>query len=101
MARTEHRQKGISLAKGPVGLVLAAAAVVALVRGNGVFGIFAANGLTELVWGAGGMQLLLLSMLPALRRQAHIPVLLFGVLKPTDRPPSAGAGKPRVSTKET
>ncbi len=47
-----------------VGIALAAAALVALVRGDGVFGIFAANGLTELVWGAAGVLLILLSLLP-------------------------------------
>jgi len=31
--------------------VLGAAAVIALIRGNGVFGIFAANHRTEIVWG--------------------------------------------------
>lgn len=53
--------KGMSLL---VGVTLGAAAVIALIRGNGVFGIFAANGLTELVWGAAGVLLLLLSLLP-------------------------------------
>ncbi len=53
--------KGMSLI---VGLVLGAAALIALARGDGVFGIFAANGLTELVWGAAGVLLILLSLLP-------------------------------------
>ncbi|MDQ6819811.1 MAG: hypothetical protein M3076_05635 [Actinomycetota bacterium] len=53
--------KGMSLL---VGLVLAAAALIALVRGDGVFGLLAANGRTELVWGAGGLLLILLSLLP-------------------------------------
>ena len=47
-----------------VGLVLLVAAVVAAIRGNGVFGIFAANKLTELVWAAAGVLLLVLSLLP-------------------------------------
>jgi hypothetical protein len=44
--------------------VLGAAAVIALIRGNGVFGIFAANHRTEIVWGAAAIVLVLLSMLP-------------------------------------
>ena len=47
-----------------VGLVLAAAAVIAVIRGDGVFGIFAANHLTELVWGAAAVLLILLALLP-------------------------------------
>ena len=47
-----------------VGLVLIAAAVIAIIRGNGVFGIFAANHLTELVWAAAGVLLLVLALLP-------------------------------------
>ena len=34
-----------------VGLALGAASVIALVDGDDVFGIFAANGLTTLIWG--------------------------------------------------
>jgi hypothetical protein len=44
--------------------VLGAAAVIALIRGNGVFGIFAANHRTEIVWGVAAVVLGLLSMLP-------------------------------------
>jgi len=47
-----------------VGLALGAASVIALVDGEDVLGIFAANGLTKLVWGAGSVALLLLSLLP-------------------------------------
>ncbi len=47
-----------------VGLALGAAALVALARGDGVFGIFAANGRPELVWGVAGVLLILLSRLP-------------------------------------
>jgi hypothetical protein len=52
-----------------VGWVMIAAAVIALIRGNGVFGIFAANHLTELVWGAAGVLLLLLALLPRVGRR--------------------------------
>jgi len=44
--------------------VLGAAAVIALIRGNGVFGIFAANHRTEIIWGGAAILLVLLSLLP-------------------------------------
>ncbi len=44
--------------------VLGAAAVIALIRGNGVFGIFAADHRTEIIWGVAAVVLVLLSMLP-------------------------------------
>ena len=47
-----------------VGLAMIAAAIVAIIRGNGVFGVFAANHLTELVWAAAGVLLLVLALLP-------------------------------------
>jgi hypothetical protein len=53
--------KGMSLV---VGLALGAAALVSLVRGHGVLGLFAANHLTELVWCAAAALLILLSLLP-------------------------------------
>ena len=53
--------KGMSLI---VGLALGAAAVVALANGRGAVGVFAANHLTELVWGAAAAVLIVLSQLP-------------------------------------
>jgi hypothetical protein len=47
-----------------VGLVLGAASVIALVDGEDVFGIFAANGPTKLAWGAAAAVLLVLALLP-------------------------------------
>jgi hypothetical protein len=47
-----------------VGLALGAASVIALYDEQDVFGIFAANGLTKLVWGAAGALLIVLSLLP-------------------------------------
>jgi hypothetical protein len=44
--------------------VLGAAAVIAVIRGNGIFGIFAADHRTEIVWGAAAVVLLVLSLLP-------------------------------------
>jgi hypothetical protein len=50
--------------------VLGAAAVIAVIRGNGVFGIFAANHRTEIVWGGAAILLVLLSMLPRVGRRS-------------------------------
>jgi hypothetical protein len=47
-----------------VGTSLVALCVIALANGHGALGLFAANGLTELVWGAAGGLLIALSMLP-------------------------------------
>ena len=53
--------KGMSLI---VGLALGAAALIAFAKGHGTLGIFAANHLTELVWGAAAVLLIVLSQLP-------------------------------------
>jgi hypothetical protein len=53
--------KGMSLI---VGLGLGAASVISLVDGDDVFGIFAANGLTKLAWGAAAVVLLVVGLLP-------------------------------------
>ena len=47
-----------------VGVSLAALCLIALANGHGALGIFAANGLTELVWGAAGAVLIVVSLLP-------------------------------------
>lgn len=47
-----------------VGLALVAASLIALVDGDDVLGIFAANGLTMLVWGIAAAVLLVLALLP-------------------------------------
>jgi hypothetical protein len=47
-----------------IGGVMIVAAVIAVIRGDGVFGIFAANHLTELIWAAAGVLLLVLALLP-------------------------------------
>ena len=47
-----------------VGISLAGVCVIALANGDGALGIFAANGRTELVWGAAGALLIVLSLLP-------------------------------------
>ena len=52
-----------------VGLVLGAASVIAIYDGDDVFGIFAANGKTELVWGALSVALIVLSLLPRVNKR--------------------------------
>ncbi len=47
-----------------VGLALGAAAIIALIDGDDALGIFAANGLTTLVWGIAAAVLLVLALLP-------------------------------------
>jgi hypothetical protein len=47
-----------------VGSSLVGLCVIALANGHGALGLFAANGLTELVWGAAGALLIVLSLLP-------------------------------------
>ncbi len=47
-----------------VGTSLVVLCLIALANGHGALGIFATNGMTELVWGAAGGLLIILSMLP-------------------------------------
>jgi hypothetical protein len=72
-----------------VALVLGAAAVIAIIRGDGVFGIFAANGLTEVVWGAAAILLVLLSRMGRLRRATTSP----------DGSPASASDHPLVSSR--
>ena len=66
-----HRgAKGMSLI---VGLALGAAALIALANGHGTLGIFAANRLTELVWGAAAALLIVLSQLPRVGGKTETP----------------------------
>lgn len=53
--------KGVSLI---VGIALGAIAVIAGVKDHGALGVFAANHLTEIVWGAAAVVLIGLSLLP-------------------------------------
>jgi hypothetical protein len=53
-----------------VGLVLGAAAVIGLVKGDGVVGLFAANNVTEVVWGAAAALLIGVSMTPRVSARA-------------------------------
>ncbi|MGZ4220454.1 MAG: hypothetical protein ACXVH3_05180 [Solirubrobacteraceae bacterium] len=54
-----------------VGISLAGLCLIALANGHGALGIFAANGLTELVWGAAGALLIVLSLLPRVGRKSQ------------------------------
>lgn len=56
-----------------VGLVFGAASVIAIYDGDDVFGIFAADGLTELVWGALAIALIVLSLLPRVGKKRVAP----------------------------
>lgn len=53
--------KGMSLI---VGIAFGVACLIALANGHGALGLFAANGLTELVWAAAAVLLIVLSLLP-------------------------------------
>jgi hypothetical protein len=55
-----------------VAFVFGAAAVIGAIRGNGVFGIFAANSTTEIVWGAVAVVLVVLAMMPRIERRSHM-----------------------------
>jgi hypothetical protein len=55
-----------------VGLAVGAASVIRLVDGNDVLGIFAANGPTALVLGALAVALILMAMLPRVRRERRV-----------------------------
>jgi hypothetical protein len=47
-----------------VGLAMAAAAIIAIVDGSDALGVFAANGMTVLAFGAAAVALLIVAMLP-------------------------------------
>jgi len=54
-----------------VGLALGAASVISMVDGTDVFGIFAANGMTMLVWGVAAAALLVIALLPRVGGKKH------------------------------
>jgi hypothetical protein len=59
-----------------VGLAMAAAAVLALVDGSDVLGVFAANGATVLAFAAAAVALLLVAMLPRVGRKRREEVVV-------------------------
>ena len=52
-----------------VGLAMAAAAIIAIADGSDVLGIFAANGMTMLAFGAAAAACLIVAMLPRIGRR--------------------------------
>ncbi len=79
-----------------LGLVMIAAAIIAIIRGNGVFGIFAANHLTELVWAAAGVLLLVLGFLPRVGGGGTRPDDAGAVAAPGAADPHTGDGSRRL-----
>jgi hypothetical protein len=57
-----------------VGLAMAAAAIIAIVDGSDVLGIFAANGMTVLAFGAAAVACLIVAMLPRVGKRREVPV---------------------------
>jgi hypothetical protein len=57
-----------------VGLAMAAAAIIAIVDGSDVLGIFAANGMTMLAFGAAAVACLIVAMLPRVGRRRDVAV---------------------------
>jgi hypothetical protein len=57
-----------------VGLAMAAGALIALVDGSDVLGIFAANGMTVLAFGAAAVACLIVAMLPRVGRRREVVV---------------------------
>ena len=57
-----------------VGLVMAAAAIIAAVDGSDALGIFAANGMTMLAFGAAAVACLVVAMLPRVGRRREVEV---------------------------
>src|SRR3954470_4370340 len=55
-----------------VGIVMIAACVIAIVDGNDVFGVAAANRATMVVFGAAGVALLIVAMLPRVGRRRDV-----------------------------
>ena len=57
-----------------VGLAMAAAAIIAVVDGSDVLGIFAANGMTMLAFGAAAVACLIVAMLPRVGKRREVEV---------------------------
>jgi hypothetical protein len=84
------------------GLILGAASVIAMVDGDDVFGIFAANGGTMAAWGFAALALVAIAIAPRPSREAEDPYLSSGLERPTasrfERAPSdrEPAERPRL-----
>ncbi len=95
-----------------VGTSLVVLCAIALANGHGALGIFAANGMTELVWGAAGGLLIILSLLPRVGRRTRRIDERSGTTRSTrgvepepgtvertpDREPTTGGGRVRPTT---
>ena len=57
-----------------VGLAMAAAAIISVVDGSDALGIFAANGMTMLAFGAAAVACLIVAMLPRVGRRREVEV---------------------------
>jgi hypothetical protein len=85
-----------------VGISLVVLCLIALANGHGALGIFAANGLTELVWGAGGALLIVLSLLPRVGRKSAAvdePVAPVGTTERVERAPQTVPSEPARRTR--
>jgi hypothetical protein len=87
---------GAKAAAWIVAIVLGAAAIIAVIRGNGIFGIFAADHRTEIIWGAAAIVLLVLSLLPRVGRREPAPP----VARTRRRERSAARSEPLSRTDE-
>jgi hypothetical protein len=77
------------------GLVFAAAAIIALVDGNDVLGIFAANDATKLAWAVTAAALVIVAFLPRVGRKE------VDTTETTDEPAARGADDPATTTAPT
>ncbi len=82
--------------------------MIALVDGDDVFGIFAANGLTKLIWGIAAAVLLVLALLPRVggdKRREHTQqrddARRFERESPTTEREPAGARSSRLDDQST
>ena len=83
-----------------VGLVMAAAAIIAIVDGSDVFGIFAANGMTVLAFGAAAVALLVVAMLPRVgRRRRRSPSTATAASSATAASPSTRRRRRRTGAR--
>jgi hypothetical protein len=81
-------------------IALGAAAVIAEIRGNGVFGIFAANHRTEIVWGGAAIVLFVMAMMPRVGRRTTTVERSEAAPVATDEPRATRAGTDDRATDE-
>ncbi len=84
-----------------VGISLAGLCLIALANGHGALGLFAANGLTELVWGAAGALLIVLSLLPRVggkTKHGYVRTAATGNTRRVEPEPRTATSDERYST---